>query len=110
MRRKECNAPRTEPQHRIAIICATIAYPALENFVQKSMIFISELTKRTYRSKRITTLNISQNFHSEWQRGLSDDEEEEGTTTMRKNENERYERSNIIGLFPSLITAFFKYD
>jgi hypothetical protein len=40
------------PQHRIAIICATIAYPALENFGQKSMIFISELTKRTYRSKK----------------------------------------------------------
>ncbi len=75
-------------------ICNTFAYPASESQVQKSMIFISELTKRTYRSKRITTLNISQNLYSEWQRGLSDDEEEEGTTTMRKNENERYERSN----------------
>lgn len=53
---------RTEPQHRIAIICATIAYPALENFGQKSMIFISELTKRTYRFKRITSLNISKNL------------------------------------------------
>ena len=58
---------RHRPQHRIAIICATIAYPALENFGQKSMIFISELTKRTYRFKRITSLNISKNLYSEWQ-------------------------------------------
>jgi hypothetical protein len=43
---------RHRPQHRISIICATIAYPALENLVQKSMIFISELTKRTYRFKK----------------------------------------------------------
>ena len=50
---------RHRPQHLIAIICATIAYPALENFGQKSMIFISELTKRTYRFKRITSLNLS---------------------------------------------------
>jgi len=52
---------RTVPHHSIekSIICATIAYPALENFRQKSMIFISELTKRTYRFKRITSLNIS---------------------------------------------------
>jgi hypothetical protein len=80
-------------------ICNTFAYPASESQVQKSMIFISEkLTKRTYRSKRID-LNYPKIYIASG-RGLSDDEEEEGTTTMRKNENERYERSNKIRLFP----------